>query len=532
MELAEEQAAKAFLRRCAAAYDALVAHVLRFEARGNDEQALRWLGIAATAAWQHPGRFADERLEAAALRIGERLQPLGETERSSGPSSPPPEKPRRRVLHVATVVYETGGHTRLIENWVHKDPDTVHSLILLDQQQHRVRSELTGRIAASGGEVLVLPSHRPLLERARRLRRAAQAGHDCVILHHHPNDPIPLAALATSDCPPVGLMNHADHAFWLGTSVADAVLNFRPFAARLSRERRGARASLMLPLPMDLKPRSLDRQQARTLLGIGAEEVMLLTMGSANKYRPTKAHDFFRTLAQVLNDNPKARLFAVGIGADDLRSFGATAHERMELLGPLQDPSLYQAAADLFVEGFPLNSYTALFETAAYGVCPVLMHAPTPQVDLSGEPALSGLVSAAKDEAGYLALLTVLINDPRRRARIGQEVARRAASISGADYGRAYLHPVYEELARIGHRPAPPPAQPPAEHQEDLDLAVFHRSQTKAAVLARGASDALASLTPGDLLRLIAISIRIGDTRPNLAHAGAWLRLVARKAFL
>src|ERR1043165_3816147 len=128
MDASAQQTAQSFLRRCAAIYETLVARVLRLEARGNDEETLKWLSLAAGAAWvAHPGRFADERLGAGAGRVGQRLQPLPPVCAAKNDAAAVTQDGRRRVLHVATRVGETGGHARLIENWIQEDDKSPHS---------------------------------------------------------------------------------------------------------------------------------------------------------------------------------------------------------------------------------------------------------------------------------------------------------------------------------------------------------------------------------------------------------------------
>ena len=527
MDVSAQQTAQSFLRRSAAIYEALVARVLRLEARGNDEETLKWLSLAAGAAWvAHPGRFADERLEAVALRAGQRLQPLPPVCAEQNDDAAVTQDGRRRVLHVATRVGETGGHARLIENWIKDDETSLHSLVLLEQGPTRFRAELAGRIAANGGELIVVPADYPLLDKARRLRRMAQAGYDGLVLHHHPDDVVPLVALATANCPPVVVMNHADHVFWLGVSVADAVIDFRDFGARLSRECRGVRQSLVLPLPLDLTSPALDRTKARASLGVPAAEVMLFSIAASYKYTPTTTHNFFRTLNKVLTDNPTARLYIVGVGESEFRSFGVPRHERIELLGVLSDPRVYQVAADLYLESFPFGSHTALFETAARGVCPVLMYAPTSHTDRSNEVPLKGVIANAADEADYVARVTALIDDPAARTKLGQTVARQIASFHGGNLWRANLQTIYKRLAGMTHRPVPVPVQASAETEHDLHLAGFNNSCIKQAVLALVADNARDALTIGELFRLLTISLRIGDTRPTPSHVKGWLAIL------
>jgi hypothetical protein len=435
------------------------------------------------------------------------------------------------VLHVATTVYETGGHARLIESWLKNDGVGRHSLVLLDQRDHRVRTELVEQIDASGGELIVLPADSSIMGRARRLRQAALAGYDCIILHQHPNDVVPLVALAVPECPAVAVMNHADHVFWLGASVADAVIEFRRYGARLSCERRGARPSLMFPLPLNVAFPPLHRADARARLGIPDSEVMLLSIGSAYKYTPTKTHNFFRALHRVLTANPTARLFVVGVDQNDFRSFGVPPHDRMELLGSIPDPSLYEAAADLYLESFPLGSYTALFETAARAVCPILMFAPASHTNIADDVPLEGLLTNPTDEANYVACVTALINDPATRTKLGRAVARQVDAFHGREEGRAYLQRIYAHLAGTTHKPALLPAQQYAETTDDLSLANFNNVRIKTAVLQEVANDALAQITFSDLLRLFAISLRTRDTRLTPAHMKTWLGLFRRKIF-
>jgi hypothetical protein len=528
MPVGDQDPARPVLRRSVAAYEAMVAHVLRLGAKGDDEETLKWVSFAATLAWLgHPGRYADARLEAVAVGIGQRL----EAAQDFGPASDRPRaNQRRRVLHVASTVYAVGGHTRLIESWIRNDDASEHSLVLVHQRQEQIRSELAGRIAASGGEIVVLPDEAPLLDKARRLRTVAQAGYDCIILHTHPYDAVPLTALATPHCPPVAVMNHADHAFWLGVAVADAVLDFRDFGSRLSRERRGARQSIVIPLPLDLAAGE-DRMTARAQLGIPDAEVMMLSIGSAYKYTPTEKYDFFRTMNRVLAGNPAARLYLIGVGAADLARFGGVPHERMELLGTRSDPSLYEAAADLYLEGFPWGSYTALFETVARGVCPVLLYDPTPHTDISGDFGLKGLVTSPSDEADYVARVTALVEDKAARTTLGQAVAREVLATHGGAGSRAYLHDVYDRLAQAPHQFLPAAPAESLESEEDLNLARVSGAFIKTGLFNKIAYSALGGVTARDALRLLRLSIRAGDSRLSFAHAKGWLALLRHIAF-
>lgn len=529
MTIPIERASHAFLRKTIRFHEALVAHALRLEAGGQDEKALRWISVTAELAWAaHPGRLSDERLEAAAIRIGRRLgsKPDGFRPDDVGRTG---REAKRRVLHVATLVLGTGGHTRLLENWVKTDHASEHSLLLINQAQEPIRTALSDRIKASGGRLIAIPHDTPLLDRARRLRDAAQSGFDLVVMHHHPFDVVPLVAFAVEGGPPVAVMNHADHVFWLGVSVADIVVHFREFGAALSQERRGIRRSFLVPLPLDINVATPSRMESRARLNIPDDELMLLTIGSAAKYLPTERHRFFETALKVLDRHPKARLYVVGIAEKEARVLSIPRHDRIVLLGVIPDPTDYKAAADLYLEGYPFGSYTAMLEAAAWGVFPMAMHSPTGHNDVTSEAAFRELTSSARSEADYVAGISALLDQPDDRRQRGRMIAQRIVDHHGAEASQRYLAQFYSVVDTLQHSVEPLPDQPHQVNRHDLDLASFQGLRSAIPLAEWISSKTLLTLSPRELVQLFRISRRVGDTRLAPRHAKAWLSMLKRK---
>ena len=149
------------LNRCNRFYSALAKGVERRLESSNPENVLKWVEIAAGFAWiAGVGVYADGRLENAAYKVGSILDHLHNSNSVKDGSylSILPRTTRFRILHVATKIYITGGHGRLINNFIRNDPKTSHSLIVTNQGNTTFPTWLSETISTNGGVVIQLPS--------------------------------------------------------------------------------------------------------------------------------------------------------------------------------------------------------------------------------------------------------------------------------------------------------------------------------------------------------------------------------------
>ena len=339
-------------------------------------QALELICIrqaALFAARCHTGRFADGGIENIALGLGVDLDAQWPAAGDGPPYRPSRAEPAsgRRILHVATMVDGVGGLTRTIKNWIRHDPVSCHSLLIVRQGGAKVPSWLLETVQRSGGNLVVLPMGVPLSAKARWLQEIARSSADLVVLHHYSHDVVPILAFAVGGGPPVAVLNHADHLFWLGSTVADSVINQREIGRDLSEQRRFTRRNVVLPIPLEEPPGRLPRTEAKRLLGIPDDQVVLLSVGRSPKYIPSNGRNFFETASKILDRNTTAHIYLLGVARGDVaRYLRAEPHERLHFLGRIEDPSVYQMAADVYMEGFPTGSQTALLEACLAGVPP------------------------------------------------------------------------------------------------------------------------------------------------------------------
>lgn len=500
------------LRRNSEGYEGLVGLIERLHPRRQANTVLAGVSaVAGLASLHHPGRFADGRVENLAVRIG---RDLGRLPTSGGLGAVEVtgqlEQGRRRVLHVATAVRTTGGHTRTILNWARQDQDSHHTLLLTGQGPYPVPSWLAEAVLTGGGRLVLFPTKAPWVEKARGLRELASAEADLVVLHHFPDDVTPVVALAADGGPPVALLNHTDHHFWLGGTVADTVINLRGIGQRLSEERRFARSNCVLPIPLTDPLQGRTRAEARAAVGARDDQLLLLSVGRAEKYVPTATHNFYATGAKLLDRYPHAHLQLVGVSAGDVGA-GVALHPRLHLAGEVEDPSAYQLAADVYLEGFPFGSSTALLESILSGVPAVPAFAPALDLIATNDDAVTDLLPTPADEAEYLAAASGLIEDAERRVSLGAELRRRLLTSHTNEGWLDRLQTIYRSATAMAHRARELPAAPCAFTPTDHSLCRWQEARRQAA-----AEQPLAELLRGLVFATAYRARQYGDYR------GAW----------
>lgn len=458
-----------FLQANDAAYRKAAGRIAESNWRRNPDATLAQLELAARSATRfHSGRFADGLLENILLEMGRELS----TERGDllDDRSCLPTSTKRRILHVVSAVLGIGGHTRTIQHWIEHDSASCHSVLLMGQGHLPIPAWLGSTVTTRGGALLALPAHFSLRAKAARLRAIA-AKADLVVLHHGGWDVVPSLAFAVGDGPPVVVLNHADHEFWLGSSIADLVINLRSAAVAHTRERRFIDRNTVLPIPLGPRSAVCDKAEARRRLGIPVSQTVLLSIARAEKFWPHGNYDFVGTARRILQRIPGAHLYMVGESVDGLRCyFRGALPDRLHLLGVIENPSIWRAAADVFLETFPFGSQTSVLEAAQSGVPIVPSYAPLFPLLVANDDSLVDLLANPDSEEAYIAKVEGLIRDPAERERLAEELSER---IQRDHVGEGWIHrlsPVYAATDHLGHRPHRIPATTCQSSPADVGL--------------------------------------------------------------
>ena len=324
------------------------------------------------------GRLVSPRLETMALSLASRLG--GEALPKRTPAG------RQRWLHVLSIAKNIGGHTTMVRRWIEIDDSGDEHHLAVTSMERLDIPELSAAIERTGGTVTLLGGASSLLDRSRRLHELAARTADRIVIHAHPWDLVPTIAFGRPGGAPVLFVNHADHTFWIGAAIADLVVNLRQSGQDLTLRHRGVERNVLLriPLPAPAQPSPDARAAIRTRLGIPSSATVFLTVGAAYKYTAVGAFDFPAMVQALLTELPQAYLIAVGPSASD-RGWATAANAlggRLICLG-WRPAAAYRAAADVYLEGFPFNSHTALLEAAVAGL-------PAVRIPASAIPPFSG----------------------------------------------------------------------------------------------------------------------------------------------
>ena len=389
-------------------------------AKGELEMAAFYAATASTIATHtHCGIFSSPRLEAILNAIGRQIAPGDKAAKRSRTGA------FKKVLHVGSELSSVGGLTRMISRWIDADSERTSSVVLT-QHRGEVPGHLTDAIQRSGGELHRL--NRSIGSRfdwVRKLRQIA-TGHDVIILHIHCEDVIPVLAFADeSGLPPILFLNHADHLFWLGTSVADLVLNLRDAATDISISRRGVPADRNFLLPTIVAPttRLQSRADAKAALGLRPDSVVLLSVARRPKYRTIDGMSFADRHVKLLEKFPKAQLIVVGSGeADDWQAAKARVGGRITGLSEVSDPKRHFEAADIYVDSYPFVSSTSMMEAAGYGLPAVTIFTLPDAARIFGinHVGLVGTCLVARTADEYDTMLERLVVDEAFRDELGE----------------------------------------------------------------------------------------------------------------
>ena len=327
------------------------------------ENKLHLYQFIASCYWHnYSASYAHHQLEQDLLNLSENLMHIQAAENYQ-PNT---------ILHIMTEADYVGGHTRIVDKWIKSSNDYAHSVII-NNLSSNIPEFLHNSVKQTNGEI-ILNTRTTLLEKAKKILELAHK-FEYVILHHHPHDILPLLALGNKHYQrPTFFYNHADHVWGCGYSVCDKILNFREDHL-FNTHYRGIpkNDSLIAEIPIP------DINITKTTLPKSLKK-SIVTMASSYKYHPIDGYNFQNFIANLLQIDYNLDCHIIGVHNSDchwqavLQQFPTQIY----LHGYLETHAAHKiiSAASLYIDSFPLNSFTSLLEAISLGIPAVALHTP------------------------------------------------------------------------------------------------------------------------------------------------------------
>lgn len=331
---------------------------------GNYLRSTYYASFAAGFAWfHHPGLFFSEDLESTLLSTGANEVKNSNTRSINYNFS---SDNRLRILHVASEIHDTGGHTREIINWIENSKEQYNNLLVLTRSLS-VGSFIETIFRDNKIKIVFLNDTKSnIFSVASKLLKISKEWPDYIILHTHPDDVVPLLTYSSFEGAPILLFNHADHVFWLGSEISDAVLNIRREGLDLSEKRRNTANNLLLPLPLKEKEPLKHKNEEKLFM---KNKKIVISLASDYKYTPIEDYSFSNFFDKFLEKRRDVGLIVIGANKNgNLSSLSNKFSERVMLIPPTPNIGYFLSASDIYVDSFPMSSLTSYLDAGMLGI--------------------------------------------------------------------------------------------------------------------------------------------------------------------
>lgn len=272
-----------------------------------------------------------------------------------------------KTLHLFSEISSIGGHSKLIFSWMENDKNSKHYLLSTWQNFQEVSDIAKSYQYNIDHNLFVYDQKLNIIEKAQKIVDTLKENYfSRIVLHIHPHDVIPSLVFSSQKLKsPVFFLNHAEHTYWLGAPVTDFLLQIRESNILKDSENRNipVQDQFFLPIPVD-ESYSLKKTEKNTF--------NIISIGRASKYEPNQEYNFYEEALKIVNKFEHVVFTIVGIELHNPNRKIYT-HERLIFIHPTRDINPYIETADLYLEGFPIPSFTSLLEPAMAGV-PFVLH--------------------------------------------------------------------------------------------------------------------------------------------------------------
>lgn len=361
-------------------------------------------------------------------------------------------KPINRVLHVISQVYEVGGHTRLLENWLQYDKNSCrsNSLVVTNQGIRQIAAVQLSNIKKNIKNLYFLIDRGKSISARVKYLEEISKNFDVIVLHSHPEDVIPLLCYSNSNIP-ILFVNHADHRFWVGRSISNLILEIRESGSILSNTKRNVKIEnqRILPIPLQ-QPIYLSKEQVREKLLLQRDDIVIFSVASAHKYIPITNYGIGNLLLEIVNYREDIKVIVIGPNDKNpyWRNLKTLSNGRINAIGIKPQIDEYYIASDIYLDSYPISSLTSLLDAAKYGLPVLSLNTGMKTSDID-DIALNNLDFCFSNHEELLARMRYLVDNVTERAIYGTECQKEIENFHIGSGWLMLLEKIYKEVGTI-----------------------------------------------------------------------------------
>lgn len=282
------------------------------------------------------------------------------------------------IVYVATQLYNSGGHTAVIEDFIRYQPNKKHIILLTDIFDATDRAAVSKRFAELPVEIQYAPKQKSLAFKVNWLQKTLlQLQPSKTFLFNHYQDAVPIAALQPNLVPQLYFFHHADHQLCLGVHLEHTIhIDAQSFGFQQCRDKFKLKNNIYWPL---VARDQGARENTRIFMRDGT--LITCSSGSSIKFAGPYAYEYFELLPEILATTQGKHVHIGPMTAAALKALNKNLDKkgisRDRLIWLPWVKSLWQTVlqqnVDVYLNSFPISGGKATVEMQGAGM-PIIMH--------------------------------------------------------------------------------------------------------------------------------------------------------------
>ena len=231
------------------------------------------------------------------------------------PGNPAAISNKNLVVYIATLLYASGGHTSVLEDFINNQPNKQHLILLTDLYDNAEWHKILNRFKNCPVIIKRAPAGAMTKKLSWLINELTQHNAEKTFLFNHPFDAVAIAAAQPNLVNELLFYHHADYQLTLGVHLDHAIhIDIHNQAVFHCRDKRGVKNALYWPLTV----KDLGARAPESFLS-SAQPLKTCSSGSLNKFNIPYAIDYRDLIPEILKATQGTHVHIGGITANYLK---------------------------------------------------------------------------------------------------------------------------------------------------------------------------------------------------------------------